>query len=205
MNEVDPFTQERLDELQESMGYAPFVIEQEDGKKFGFDPVALTHYILREGKAVNVFNRLPFTVPQLQQLQQVIDELHRTDKIREHVNIIQFLQDHGKNIQKELHSVQKDVSTLEMFLLEFQRQILICCKFYDEDVAATVLHKRVLPQFKQYFLQLLEADVDSARMVVKSGLEALRGLQLTYPLSIAVASLKKMEKMMRPIFVIQRV
>lgn len=206
-NYIDPFTQEELSEL----AYPVFIVEQDDGKKFGFDPVSLVNYILKEGKALNVYNRQPLTSIQIQDLQTLMDKLYEDKFVKDKVDLLKFLQEEADDIQTQIKHDNDSIFTYETFCLEVAHDIVICCKFYDEDVAATVLYRRVLPAYKMFFQKLAKVDKDAARLMNKRCLNlimdpfrAKKYRSPSYPYAIAIAFIKKLDHSLRPIFVIQK-
>ena len=203
-NELDPITQEPLHNLV----YPVFVLEQ-NGKHFGFDPVALCNYIHREGKAVNPFNRLAFTQEQLQQLQRLMNRLHTDKIVNEQLDLLTLLQEEGSQRQEANEAHSKMEFALENICMEHLRCTVICVKFYDEDVANDMLFSTILPEFRSSFEDLLRVSRSSAKVVVDRALsqlmEPFRGQRKpTIALATALAFVRKLAGALRPVLAINR-
>lgn len=201
-NDVDPITQEPLKELV----YPAFTLTQ-DGKCFGFDPVSLANYILREGKAINLFTRQPLSQQQLKELQALLDQLHKDGLIKSSPNLLTFMEKEStevRNMNEELNHVE---FALENMCLDGIRRAVVCCKFYDEDLANSYLSKNVLPDFKDAFSNLLKINPDSAQLMLKRCLQSVMepyrknvNKEPSLPLATTIAFVKRLQLRLYPVF-----
>jgi len=201
-NDVDPFTQEPLDEL----GYKCVVIKQH-GKQFGFDPISLGNYILKEGKPINVFTREPLSAENLEALQAALTQLYQIGIIKTPVDIIEFVKTESEDVVAYNDESSQIEFALENICLEMVSLISICTRFYDEDIANQYLLAEILPEYKNAIATLLDHSMTAGVVMFDLSLSKVmdpfrKKTRLpTRGLATAIAYIKNLQKeLLEPTF-----
>lgn len=142
-----------------------------NGHCWRFNPENFMRYIVETGRTDNPYNSQPLSLPDLQHLNRLCQTLHKAGKLKEEPpNLLQY----ANGNSKDQHKMSMELEfALENECRNLLKKIVICCKFYDDEVALPSLQEDLLPELQSTLLDLHTHNSNCTRTMLNEAYDKL--------------------------------